>query len=173
MATLGRHSDGKPGALLTWIPRVIIAYVVLVLIIGGLTLGWVLTGSSSNNSTWKGQAAIPIPSRPPPSGSVPAGSVPTSSSPAGSVPTGSVPSSGELNGSADDDLVANALKIKPLENIERGDRVIFRGKVCAWQMWNRTINTSTIKCPGRNVFQTQTGRLTPVELKRGTRSPEP
>ena len=136
MATLGRHSDREPRTLLTWIPRVIIGYVALVLVIGGLTLGWVLMRSNSGS-------ALTSPS---------VTQTGTPSSPARAVSEESV-------------LVANAKKVKPLEDLERGDRVIFRGRVCIWQLWNNSINTSTIKCPGRNPFQTQTGRLTPVELR--------
>jgi hypothetical protein len=77
--------------------------------------------------------------------------------------------------SAGDELITNARKLKPLEDIQKGDRVIFRGRVCVWRLWNNNINTSTIKCPGKNLFQTQTARLTPVELRGGdqtvTRSP--
>jgi hypothetical protein len=136
MASVGRHSDNAPGALLTWIPRVIATYVALVLIVGGLAFGWVLMGSGGSK-----------PSKGP--------------------PIVSTATSGDLTRSTDEPaLVANAKRIKPLEDIKKGDRVIFRGQVCVWQLWNGDINTSTIKCPGRNRFLTQTGRLTPVELKR-------
>jgi hypothetical protein len=66
-----------------------------------------------------------------------------------------------------EDLVANALAVKPLEDIQKGDRVIYQGHVCRWILWNKDINTSTIKCPGQKQFQIQTGRLTPVEKKTG------
>ncbi|HST84222.1 MAG TPA: hypothetical protein VLL08_20975 [Kineosporiaceae bacterium] len=146
MATVGRHSEREPGTLVTWIPRVIATYVSLVLIIGGLTLGWILMGSGSGDT----------PPKVPPVISIPKGASSTDSGP-----------SNDLTRSTEDPsgLVANAKRIKPLENIEKGDRVIFRGQVCVWQLWNGNLNTSTIKCPGRNRFQTQTGRLTPVELK--------
>lgn len=65
------------------------------------------------------------------------------------------------------DLVAAAMKVKPLEDIQKGDRVIYQGHVCRWQLWDLNINTSTIKCASRKAFQIQTGRLTPVELATG------
>lgn len=65
------------------------------------------------------------------------------------------------------DLVARARQIKPLEDIHKGDRVLYQGSVCTWQLWDKDITTSTIKCPGAKAFQIQTGRLTPVELKTG------
>jgi len=148
MATVGRHLENEPGALVTWIPRVIATYVTLVVIAGGLTLAWVLMGSSSVGKQPK---------------------APSVSLPQGTPSTGSVPASGDVTRSTDDgsDLVANAKRIKPLEDITKGDRVIFRGQVCIWQLWNGNLNTSTIKCPGRNRLLTQTARLTPVELKPG------
>jgi hypothetical protein len=144
MATLGRHSDSEPG-MLTWIPRIILIYVGLVLVIGGLTLGWILMGSTFS-----------APRERPPVVSIPTGPPPTVT-----------PTRNDVSRSTEDDteLIANAKRIKPLEDIDRGDRVIFRGQVCTWQLWTRTINTSTIKCPGRSRFQTQTARLTPVELR--------
>lgn len=65
------------------------------------------------------------------------------------------------------DLIARAKQIKPLEDIHKGDRVLYQGHVCTWQTWDKDITTSTIKCPGEKAFQIQTGRLTPVELKTG------
>ncbi len=68
-----------------------------------------------------------------------------------------------------DPLVRDALGLKPLEDIESGDRVIYQGKVCTWQKWDGNINTSMIKCPGEKAFEIETGRLTPVERKsKGT-----
>jgi hypothetical protein len=66
-----------------------------------------------------------------------------------------------------EDLVANAKRIKPLEDIKKGDRVIYQGHVCHWLLWDLNINTSTIKCETGKAFQIQTGRLTPVELATG------
>lgn len=146
MATLGRHSDSESFALHNWVPRVIFGYVVLVLVVGGMTLGWILMGSDSHDPPKKGSIASPLP------GGLPADAAPNASK--------------QAPPPRDAALVANAKKIKPLENIQKGDRVIFRGRVCIWQLWNRNINTSTIKCSGRNRFQTQTARLTPVELKK-------
>ena len=57
--------------------------------------------------------------------------------------------------------------MKPLEDIEKGDRVIYQEHVCVWLLWDRNINTSTIRCRGQHAFQIQTGRLTPVELRDG------
>ncbi len=65
------------------------------------------------------------------------------------------------------DLVQRAAEVKPLEDIKKGDRVLYQGHVCRWQLWNLNINTSTIKCTSGKAFQIQTGRLTPVELKTG------
>lgn len=64
-----------------------------------------------------------------------------------------------------EDLVAKAMKMKPLEDIEKGDRVLYQGHTCRWMSWDKNINTSTIKCPGEKAFQIQTGRLTPVEMR--------
>ncbi len=64
-----------------------------------------------------------------------------------------------------DDLVERARKTKPLEDISRGDRVLYQGHVCTWLSWDRNINTSSIRCPAAVAFTTETGRLTPVELK--------
>jgi hypothetical protein len=61
------------------------------------------------------------------------------------------------------DLVAAARLVKPLEDITKGDRVLYRGQVCRWLSWDLNINTSTIKCATGDAFQIQTGRLTPVE----------
>jgi len=150
MATLGRHSESESGALLTWIPRIIFSYVALVMIAGGLTLIWILMGSGSDGSP-RNPAAVSLPSGTPPD----------------PAPTGrgkaATPKAGGRS-----DLVANARKIKPLEDIEKGDRVLFRGRVCTWQLWSKNINTSIIKCPGRELLQTQTARLTPVELRKST-----
>jgi hypothetical protein len=65
------------------------------------------------------------------------------------------------------DPVARARQVKPLEDIQAGDRVLYQGHVCTWQLWNGSINTSTITCPGQKSFEIQTGRLTPVESKEG------
>jgi hypothetical protein len=77
----------------------------------------------------------------------------------GSTPTGgptSVPRS---------PLIDNALRIKPLEDSQRQDRVIYRGVVCRWLRWDKSIATSLIKCAGKKEFRVATGRLTPVELR--------
>jgi hypothetical protein len=63
------------------------------------------------------------------------------------------------------DPVAAARKVKPLEDIEKGDRVLYRAKVCIWRGWNGSISTSIITCPGDDEIRIQTGRLTPVELR--------
>lgn len=63
-----------------------------------------------------------------------------------------------------DPQVAAALKIKPLEDLQKGDRVIYQNHPCIWLAWNKNITTSTIRCTGDS-FQIQTGRLTPVEKK--------
>lgn len=63
------------------------------------------------------------------------------------------------------DLVANARKILPLEDISNGDRVLYQGHLCYWREWQGTIAVSKIECGEGNVFQVPTGRLTPVELK--------
>lgn len=65
-----------------------------------------------------------------------------------------------------EDLVVSAQRIKPLEDIEKGDRVIYQGDVCTWLKWEGDINVSTIRCEERT-FDIQTGRLTPVEHKDG------
>jgi hypothetical protein len=79
--------------------------------------------------------------------------------------TTSVPSTGPTSLSPAD-LIDNARQIKPLEDIVRDDRVIYRGAVCRWRQWNKDISSSTIKCPGRAQFKVATARLTPVELRR-------
>lgn len=62
-----------------------------------------------------------------------------------------------------DDEVAKAFAVKPLEDLQEGDRVIYESKVCRWLSWDQSISISTIKCPRESEFAIQTARLTPVE----------
>lgn len=71
-----------------------------------------------------------------------------------------------------DQLVDNAQLIKPLEDLDKGDRVLFRERVCLWQGWNKNINTSTITCTGKTL-KVATARLTPLEQKTPLGGPRP
>lgn len=62
------------------------------------------------------------------------------------------------------DPVEAARKIKPLEDIEPGDRVLYQGSLCVWDEWAGDIDVSVITCDDET-FEIQTGRLTPVELR--------
>jgi hypothetical protein len=82
---------------------------------------------------------------------------------------------GAAGGSSD--LAVAARRLKPLQDLTRGDRVLFEGRVlpghgmagdqhrrlCTWLQWGGSTSTSTIQCDGQ-VFQTSTVKLTPVEL---------
>lgn len=66
--------------------------------------------------------------------------------------------------------VEAARKIKPLEDLKKGDRVLYGGDVCRWQEWDEsisineaTISSSIINCPERDDLAVPTARLTPVE----------
>jgi hypothetical protein len=123
-----------------WALLVVAAFVAVILLGAGAYLGDIFRSSDPPQSLTPIHAPVLLPAAPP---------RPT--------PTPS-PSA---------DLVAAALKVKPLEDIHKGDRVIYQGHVCRWLLWNLNINTSTIKCAAGKAFQIQTGRLTPVELATG------
>jgi len=63
------------------------------------------------------------------------------------------------------DPVTAAKQVKPLAEIRRDDRVIYRGALCHWRAWRGDLSTSVIKCPGTSQFPTRTVLLTPVEIK--------
>jgi hypothetical protein len=75
------------------------------------------------------------------------------------------------------DPITLARHTKPLQDLKKGDRVLYEGAVkpgvavdptdprrvvCTWVLWNKNIGSSLIKC-GAHTFLVPTGRLTPVE----------
>jgi hypothetical protein len=64
-----------------------------------------------------------------------------------------------------DDPASAAMAIKPIEDLQANDRVVYQNRLCQWRSWGRSKDTSMINCSGRRSFQTQTFRLTPVEMK--------
>ncbi len=60
--------------------------------------------------------------------------------------------------------VASARLVKPLVELEKGDRVLYQDQLCTWKDWHAGITQSTITC-GELTFDTETAKLTPVELR--------
>lgn len=66
--------------------------------------------------------------------------------------------------SSEDTAIAIARELKPLENLDEGDRVLYQDRVCTWQKWGKRMTTSTIECAGLT-FTTDTMRLIPAERR--------
>ncbi len=84
--------------------------------------------------------------------------------------TGSAPTTEptDATSSAAPGPLDQARAVKPLQSLERGDRVLYDAgtdrPLCTWLEWpGSTIATSLIQC-GEETFEVETGYLTPVEL---------
>lgn len=64
------------------------------------------------------------------------------------------------------DLVKAARTLKPLADLKKGDRVLYQDNWCYWRAWVGDINTSKVECGEGNVFDVETARLTPIEVKK-------
>jgi hypothetical protein len=62
-------------------------------------------------------------------------------------------------------MLDNARRLKPLEDLEEGDRVLYKGRVYTWESWHKSIDTSRIRSVTGKEFEVPTGRLTPVEYQ--------
>ncbi len=60
--------------------------------------------------------------------------------------------------------VQRALQVKPLNDLEPGDRVVYNATACRFQSWvTDAMEVAVIGCPGEEPFQAKTVFLVPVE----------
>lgn len=131
-----------------WELPLILAGIMTLVVIIGLAVWAFLPGKSSIVAGDPADVAI---------------STTTSTTTAGPVPSDATPTPTEQK----DDLVAQAREVKPLEDLDPGDRVLYQEHLCYWRAWMGSVSTSKIECTEGDPFQIQTARLTPVERKSG------